>query len=77
MLGHVLRSPENSPAHSALCFTVDSMNNMKGRLGRHRISLFQIIQKDVEMRNLNLNNYYDILNLRQLAYDRTVWRNMY
>ena len=77
MLGHVLRSPENSPAHSALCFTVDSMNNMKGRLGRHRISLFQIIQKDVEMRNLKLNNYYDILNLRQLAYDRTVWRNMY
>ena len=53
------------------------MNNMKGRLGRHRISLFQIIQKDVEMRNLKLNNYYDILNLRQLAYDRTVWRNMY
>ena len=42
MLGHVLRSPENSPAQSALCFVVDSMNILSGR----RMNLFQVHNKE-------------------------------
>ena len=77
MLGHVLRSPENSPAQSALCFAVDAMKNFKGRVGRHRISLMHILKSDLSSHNLELNDYTDILKLRQLAWNRPEWRNRY
>ena len=42
MLGHILRSDCNSPPQLALSFAVESMNSMKGRLGRHQINIFSI-----------------------------------
>jgi hypothetical protein len=77
MLGHVLRSPENSPAQAALCFAVESMNNLPGRLGRHRINLLSVLRNDLKSRNLSLNTYDDIINLRNLAYNRAQWRKVF
>jgi hypothetical protein len=54
-VGHVLRSPENSPAQSVLCFAVDAMSCMPGRVGRHRVNLFQVIKKDLKLYNLELS----------------------
>ena len=39
MLGHILRSDNNSPAQLALYFAVDCNVNMKGRIGRHQTTL--------------------------------------
>ena len=77
MLGHVLRSPENSPAQSALCFAVDAMNTMPGRVGRHRVNLLQVLNKDLKLHDLKLTEYNDIVSLRELASDRCSWKNMH
>ena len=77
MLGHVLRSPENSPAQSALCFSIDAMNNLPGRVGRHRVNLLQVIIKDLKVHDLKLNDYFDIVKLRELSWDRISWRKMF
>ena len=77
MLGHVLRSPENSPAQSALCFAVDAMNSMPGRVGRHRVNLLQVIKKDLKQHDIKLSSYEDVIKLRELAWNRNAWRDMY
>ena len=56
MLGHVLRSPENSPAPSALCFAVDDMNSMPGRVGWHRVNLSQLIEKNLQQHDIKLSS---------------------
>ena len=76
MLGHVMRLPENSPAQSSLCFAVDCMNKLPGRIGRHRVNLLQIIRSDLNVRGIELNVYKDIVKLRELASDRQHWRDM-
>ena len=76
MLGHVLRSQENSPAQAALCFAMDSMNSLPGRLGRHRINLFSLLRKDLESRDIPFKTYEDILNARYLAKNRSNWINL-
>ena len=45
MLGHILRSDCNSPPQLALSFAVESMNSMRGRLGRHQMNIFKCIYK--------------------------------
>ena len=103
MLGHVLRSPENSPAHTSLCFAVNMLNsgNIKGRIGRHSLNLLSVLKKDIDslklcvnsendivdvddigmehldLKQVTLNNYTDILVLRQLVYNRIVWRDQF
>ena len=77
MLGHVLRSPENSPAQSALCFVVDSMKSLPGRRGRHRTDLFKVIREDLLAKGISLRCYEDILNIRSLAGDRVKWRELF
>ena len=46
MLGHVLRSDESSPVHAYLCFAVDIMGVLSGRIERHRINIFKVLQND-------------------------------
>ncbi|KAL5247145.1 hypothetical protein ACHWQZ_G019116 [Mnemiopsis leidyi] len=77
LLGHVLRSPENSPAQSALCFVVNQVTILPGRRGRHRINLFDVLKSDLKNRDISLNDYSDILNLRMLASDRKRWHDMF
>ena len=49
MLGHVLRSDNNSPAQLALHFAVESQSTKKGRVGRHQSNLLRTIQFDLEV----------------------------
>ena len=77
LLGHILRSPENSPAQSALCFVVEHVRTLPGRRGRHRINLFDVLKSDLKKRDILLHDYTDILSLRILASDRKKWQEMF
>ena len=76
MLGHILRSSNNSPAQLALLFAVDSRSNMKGRVGRHQTNLFNIICKDLSDRNIYIVNTDNLTDLRLLASDRARWKEL-
>ena len=77
MLGHVLRSPENSPAQVALTYAVDGSNIYKSRRGRHQTNLFNIIRDDLSKRGFSLKHLDDIFNLRSIASNRQVWQQLY
>ena len=68
VFGHILRSDECTPASLALIFAVESMNSIKGRLGRHRINLFKLLKNDLKERNIDidLNCVNDIYVLRDI-----------
>ena len=76
MLGHVLRSDMNSPAQAALSFAVNSMEHLPGRVGRHRENLLRTIKIDLGSRGMVLENQSDLLNIRQIAQNRQLWRNL-
>ena len=71
MLGHVLRSPENTPANTSLSFVVNSRGLLKSRVGRHQMNLFNIIKSDLCDRGINLNCLNDLQHLRTLAKNRS------
>ena len=90
MLGHILRSPENSPAALALHFAVVGSSNLKGRRGRHRMNLLSVIQNDIKRipidrtsndtsrhNKLTLKSIEDINILRNIAYQRREWENLF
>ena len=77
MLGHILRSDENTPAYNALQFAVESAQRLKTRRGRPRITLLSTIKHDLEKRDLNCNTIDDLYYLRSIANDRTKWKKMY
>ena len=76
MLGHILRSDENTPAQLALHFAVNADATMKGRVGRHQNNLFKLLKNDLKLRNISLNNMNDLEILKFLAYDRSKWRSL-
>jgi hypothetical protein len=53
------------------------MNSMPGRFGRHRVNLLQVIKKDLKQHDLKLPGYEDVIKLRELAWNRNAWRDMY
>ena len=77
MLGHILRSDSNSPAQLALSFAVESMNNMRGRVGRHQSNILKTILCDLSKRDIPLNDLDDLTELRYLALDRISWRHLF
>ena len=87
MFGHILRSPENSPASLALSFAVTGTSEISGRRGRHRINLLSLLRKDISRlhmssntlitQKLTLKNTDDIYLLRDLAKHRVEWRKLY
>ncbi len=90
MFGHILRSPENTPATLALSYAVTGTNHLKGRRGRHKINLLSLIRKDINKipvnrfseheflhQKLQLKSQSDIDILRSIAQDRKVWRQMF
>ena len=77
LLGHILRMADNSPPVSALKFALTSSDMYKGRRGRPRISLLNTIQSDLKKYQLTLNDMSDFDNLRQIAMNKTIWRNMF
>ena len=76
MIGHVLRSEDNSPAVLALDFAIRSDETMNGRLGRHQTNLLSVIRKDLKSRNISLKTLSDFQNIREVARDRKLWRKM-
>ena len=50
---------------------------MPGRVGRHRVNLLQVIKKDLKLYVLELSVYEDIVKLRELACNRSSWRNIF
>ena len=90
MLGHILRSPENSPAALSLSFAVDGSKDHKGRVGSHKTNLLKILRADLEQLPVDRTSEYlalrkrptlrsleDVENLRTLAQNRTSWRDMF
>ena len=77
MLGHVLRMTENSPAYLSLTFATEQFIKMKGRIGRHRANLFDIVKSDLARRNMSLTDMNDLYNLREIASDRNHWRKLF
>ena len=78
LLGHILRMEDNSPAALALRFAVNSSDMYKGRRGRPRINLFNTLQGELKDRhNIELKSNNDLDELKLLASDRLVWRNMF
>ena len=76
MLGHVLRSDNNSRAQLALHFAVESHNTKKGRVGRHQSNLLRTIKFDLSGRNIPFVNTDDLYSLRFLASDRAGWKKL-
>ena len=74
LLGHILRSPTETPASSALKFSVTSSDDYVGRVGRPRNNLFNYIRDDLKKRGLNLTTLDDLNNLKTMANDRPLWR---
>ena len=52
-------------------------HKLTGRLGRHRKSLLQTLKDDLKLRHIILNNYYDLIRLRELASDRFKWKKLF
>ena len=77
MLGHILRSDCNSPPQLALSFAVECMLSMKGRVGRHESNISKTILCDLNKRNINSCNLDDLTELRHIASNRILWRNLY
>ena len=73
MLGHILRSDELTPAHCALVFAINAASQLKGRKGRHNITLFSTIKADIESRGLTLKNIVDFYNLKDIADNKARW----
>ena len=77
MFGHILRSTSNSPAVCSLFFAVNSMRDMKGRVGRHQCNLLKTLKNDLSDRDIKLVTTEDIYNLIFLAQDRLKWRKLF
>ena len=77
MLVHILRSPENTPAQLALSYTITGGTEHKSRRGRHQINLFNVIQKDLDVRNLSMNDMSELIELRIFAKNRKIWKDCF
>ena len=90
MFGHILRSPENSPAALSLHFAVSQISELNGRRGRHRINLLTVLRDDLQRipidrsspnpyrhNKLSLKSTSDVTILREIASDRREWSNLY
>jgi hypothetical protein len=77
MLGHILRSPENTPAQTAFSYAVEGALIHKSRRGRHQINLYNILKGDLDKRGLKLNDINDLFDLRMLAKTRSLWKEYF
>ena len=77
LFGHILRMDENIPASLALRYAVSTAKTMKGRVGRPRCNLFGFIVADLREHSIELKDVNDLNNLRDIAANRSAWRNMF
>ena len=71
---HVGSRAEND---GELTFATEQFIKMKGRIGRHRANLFDIVKSDLARRNMSLTDMNDLYNLREIASDRNHWRKLF
>ena len=78
MLGHILRSNNDTPAYQSFLFAAFGCMNLKGRRGRHRSNLYDlIVKRDLNKRHIYLNNESDFENLVNLARDKIGWKALF
>ena len=77
MLGHILRSDENTAAQLALTFAVEADKSLIGRIGRPRSNLFTLIKNDLNQRNLKMNSIAELNDIREIARCRERWKNLF
>jgi len=77
MLGHVLRSQENSPSMLAFNIFIDGSTIYKVWLGRHKTNLLSTLKLDLKSRNIKLNTLMDMYQLRDIASDTVRWRKLF
>ena len=73
MLGHILRSDQDTPAFKSLTFAMS--NELRSRKGRHQMNLMHVIKSDLKCRNFGLQCVDDIYDLCEIASDRARWRS--
>ena len=76
MLGHVLRSDENTAAHQALSFAIEADMYFPGRLDRPRCNSFNLLKSDLFDRNLFINDLNELNEVRDIARCRKCWKNL-
>ena len=77
LLGHIMRSDNRTPAYQAFRFAALGSKDIKGRKGRHRTNLFDLILKDLTGKNISLKTENDMNILVDLALDRKGWRELF
>ena len=90
MFGHILRSPENSPASLALSFAVEGSKNYHGLVGRHRVNLLSTLKDDLKKipvsklsnniplhKKFTLTSQNDINYIRSVAENRVEWNKLF
>ena len=80
MLGHVLRSGDDTPAFLSFRFACLGCFDYKGRRGRPRSNLFDLLLKDIMTNNIIVivNKRFSLSNFNDLVYkahDRRLWRS--
>lgn len=80
MLGHVLRSGDDTPAFLSFRFACLGCLDYKGRRGRPRSNLFDLLLKDIMTKNIIVivNKRFSLSNFNDLVYkahDRRLWRS--
>ena len=74
MLGHILRSSEQTPASLLLQYAVEGVKIHKGRVGRLRLNLLNIIKEDLTAIHLQLSNSDQLKDLWTIVADCKRWR---
>ena len=67
MLGHILRSDEDTAAQFALTFAVEADKRLTGHVGRPRSNLFTLIKNNLNQQNLRMNSIAELNNVRDTA----------
>ena len=77
LFGHILRMDDNCPPVLALRFALTSGDLYTGRRGRPRCNLLSTLQDDLKEHNLSFKSIDDYEIIRELANDRSKWRNLF
>ena len=88
MLGHILRSPDNTPAALSLVHAIKG-SVAKKRRGSHKANLLKVLRDDMKSMLIDrtseyaalrqrptLNKLKDIEDLRLLAHNKSLWRDI-
>ena len=77
LLGHVLRSQENSSSMLAFNIFIDGLKIYKVRRWHHKTNLLSTLKLDLKSRNIKLNTLMDMYQLRDIASDTVRWRKLF